>query len=161
MKKEGLTRRDFLKAIAVSGGVVASQTGSTAKPSYVANSQPKKSAAIINRFALVTRHNPVLRQFDVSSPLAIGNGNFAVTADVTGLQTFPALYEQTMPLCTMSQWGWHTAPKHAGLDEKDFRLTQYDTHGRPVGYAVSSEGQKELYNWLRENPHRLHLGRIG
>jgi hypothetical protein len=30
-----------------------------------------------------------------------------------------------------------------------------------VGYATSSEGQAPLYNWLRENPHRLHLGQIG
>src|SRR5262249_12018477 len=33
--------------------------------------------------------------------------------------------------------------------------------GRLVGYATSAEGQRELYDWLRENPHRLHLGRIG
>ncbi len=30
-----------------------------------------------------------------------------------------------------------------------------------VGYQTSSEGQKELFDWLRENPHRLHLGQIG
>jgi hypothetical protein len=30
-----------------------------------------------------------------------------------------------------------------------------------VLYHTSSEGQKELYDWLRENPHRLHLGRVG
>ena len=66
-----------------------------------------------------------------------------------------------MPLCTMSQWGWHNTPLPGGLDPNGFRLTQYDTHGRSVGYRTSSEGQTELYNWLRENPHRLHLGRIG
>src|SRR5262249_37749986 len=32
--------------------------------------------------------------------------------------------------------------------------------GRQVGYAVSAEGQNDLYNRLRENPHRLHLGRV-
>jgi len=32
---------------------------------------------------------------------------------------------------------------------------------RKVGYTTSSEGQTELFNWLRENPHRLHLGQIG
>ena len=66
-----------------------------------------------------------------------------------------------MPLCTMSQWGWHTSPLPPGLDPKQLRLTEYDTHGRAVGYHTSSEGQRELFNWLRENPHRLHLGRIG
>ena len=30
-----------------------------------------------------------------------------------------------------------------------------------MGYATSSDGQKQLFDWLRENPHRLHLGRIG
>ncbi len=36
----------------------------------------------------------------------------------------------------------------------------FDTYGRQVGYATSSAGQEELFNWLRENPHRLNLGRI-
>jgi hypothetical protein len=59
----------------------------------------------------------------------------------------------------MSQWGWHTKP--SDLDARGLRLTQYDTHGRVVGYQTSSEGQTDLFNWLRENPHRLHLGQIG
>jgi hypothetical protein len=111
----------------------------------------------IDRRELVQRHNPVLRDFDPRSPLSVGNGEFAFTADCTGLQTFPQLYEAHVPLCTMSQWGWHTAPGPGGT----LRLTEFDTYGRKVGYPTSSEGQKELYDWLRENPHRLHLGRIG
>ena len=66
-----------------------------------------------------------------------------------------------MPLCTLSQWGWHTSPLKPGLDPGAFRLTEYETHGRRVGYRTSAEGQSELYTWLRENPHRLHLGQIG
>ena len=61
----------------------------------------------------------------------------------------------------MSQWGWHTKPPPADLEVNGLRLTQYDTYGRSVGYQTSSEGQRDLYNWLRENPHRLHLGQIG
>src|SRR5205085_10052546 len=61
----------------------------------------------------------------------------------------------------MSQWGWHTRPLPNGLDPKALRLTRYDTHGRQVGYHTGSEGQAELFNWLRENPHRLHLGQVG
>ena len=110
---------------------------------------------------MVRRHNPVLRQLDPSSPLSLGNGEFAFTADITGLQTLPQSYENAMPLCTMSQWGWHTKPPPADLDVNGLRLTQYDTYGRTVGYQTSSEGQRDLYNWLRENPHRLHLGQIG
>ena len=115
----------------------------------------------IDRRALVERHNPVLGAFDGRSPLSVGNGEFAFTADVTGLQTFPALYDRQMPLCTMSQWGWHTIPDPSGQGPSDFRLAMYDTYGRQVGYATSSAGQVPLFNWLRENPHRLHLGKIG
>ena len=115
----------------------------------------------INRVALVKRHNPIVTTIDPLSPLSVGNGQFAFTADVTGLQTLYETYEKAMPLCTMSQWGWHTQPAREGLDPKRLRLTPYDTYGRQVGYQTSSEGQTELYQWLRENPHRLHLGRIG
>jgi hypothetical protein len=117
-----------------------------------------QSAGSIDRRALVQRHNPILRDFDARAPLSVGNGEFAFSADVTGLQSFPALYEKQMPLCTMSQWGWHTAPiRPAG----ELKLTPFDTFGRSVGYPSDSRGQKELFDWLRENPHRLHLGRIG
>jgi hypothetical protein len=115
----------------------------------------------IDRRDLVRRHNPVVRELDPRSPLSIGNGEFAFTADVTGLQTLPGLYEKSIPLCTQSQWGWHSFPIPDGLEPDRFRLTAYDTYGRPVGYATSSDGQQVLYDWLRENPHRLHLGRIG
>ena len=112
----------------------------------------------MDRRARVARHNPTLRGFDPFSPLSVGNGELAFTADLTGLQTFPQLYEEKLPLSTQSQWGWHSFPGRPG---GELRLTNYDTYGRPVGYATSSEGQKALFDWLRENPHRLHLGRIG
>ncbi len=111
----------------------------------------------IDRRSLVSRHNPSLRGFDGRTPLSVGNGEFAFTVDTTGLQTFPRLYEDKMPLCTLSQWGWHTSPGGEGT----LRLEEFDTFGRPVGYSTSSAGQKELFDWLRENPHRLHLGRVG
>ena len=117
--------------------------------------------ALLNRRAIVTRHNPTQHAIDPFSPLSVGNGEFAFTADPTGLQTFPQPYEKKMPLCTLAQWGWHTAPNHTGKTPADLRLTEYATFGRKVGYPTSSEGQKPLFDWLRENPHRLHLGRIG
>jgi hypothetical protein len=158
-----LSRRDFI----VRGGA-ALAAGRSASRLFGAREDPLANAstvgsarAAIDREALVRRHHPVLRKLDPLSPLSLGNGEFAFTADITGLQTFSDQYEQTMPLCTMSQWGWHTTPLPAGLDPKALRLTQYDTHGRSVGYHTSSEGQAELFNWLRENPHRLNLGRVG
>ncbi len=115
----------------------------------------------IDRHSLVRRHNPSLGGIDPRSPLTVGNGEFAFTADVTGLQTFPEPYERGIPLCTQAQWGWHSFSAPGGKGPLDLRLTPYDTYGRAVGYPTSSEGQQELFNWLRENPHRLHLGKIG
>jgi hypothetical protein len=146
------SRRNFIQTLAATGGLLHIQgLGASAGPTALAP---------IDRAALVHRHSPVLRQFDPLSPLSVGNGEFAFTADVTGLQTFPEIYEQETPLCTMSQWGWHRAPLPAGLDPKALTLVKFDTFGREVGYAVSPGGQNELFNWLRENPHRLHLGRV-
>ena len=173
MKQSKLSRRKFLRTLVVSGGLLqaglgqqtrtadSSQKPLAANPVSTSQVQQQGATVLINRAALVSRHNPVLRKLEPLSPLSLGNGEFAFTGDITGLQTFPREYENAMPLCTMSQWGWHTSPLPRGLDPKAFRLTQYDTHGRPVGYPTSAEGQSELYNWLRENPHRLHLGQIG
>ena len=49
----------------------------------------------------------------------------------------------------------------AGVKAEDFRFKEFDAHGREVGYATDSAGQQVLFDWLRQNPHRLHLGRIG
>jgi hypothetical protein len=63
----------------------------------------------IDRQKLISGHNPVLTEIATDAPLTVGNGELAFTADITGMQT---LYEeyQELPLCTMSQWGWHTKP---------------------------------------------------
>jgi len=114
----------------------------------------------IDRRNLVRRHNPTLTTLDPRSPLSVGNGEFAFTADITGLQSLPQPYETGIPLCTQSQWGWHSAPLPDGLAGAQLRLENFDTYGRPVGYATSSQGQEPLFNWLRENPHRLNLARI-
>jgi hypothetical protein len=120
-------------------------------------------AARIDRHALVTRHNPVLRQFDVESPLSVGNGGFAFTVDATGLQTFPAAFLDTIPLGTLSDWGWHTAPNPAAWSIDRFRFTEFsDGRGRRVGYAdIPGDRRTPEIQWLRSNPHRLHLGRLG
>jgi len=118
------------------------------------------AAAPIDRRAVVERHAPVLSAFDVESPLTVGNGELAMTVDATGLQTFPEAYEQSVPLGTLSQWGWHTAPNPQGWSIDRFGFKPFDSHGRMVGYAdIPGERTPEI-NWLRENPHRLHLGRV-
>jgi hypothetical protein len=115
----------------------------------------------IDRHAVVRRHNPTLTALDARSPLSVGNGEFAFTVDITGLQSLPQAYESAIPLCTQSQWGWHSVPRPQELAGVPPRLENFDTYGRPVGYATSSKGQETLFNWLRENPHRLNLARIG
>jgi hypothetical protein len=116
----------------------------------------------IDRHALVARHQPVIRQFDPENPLSVGNGEFAFTTDVTGLQTFAEAFTNTIPLGTLSQWGWHSFPNPAGWSLEGFAFKEFDSHGRKVGYADVPHNQRTPeINWLRGNPHRLHLGRIG
>jgi protein-glucosylgalactosylhydroxylysine glucosidase len=115
----------------------------------------------IDRRALVRRHNPLVQKLDPFSALTVGNGNFAFTGDVTGLQTFIEDYRRDFPLCTCAHWAWHTTPAPQGVRVEDFRYKEYESHGRMVGYATERKGQEALFDWLRENPHRMHLGRIG
>jgi hypothetical protein len=155
----GLTRREWLLG-AVAGGLGLAASGA------------RTTGAKINRRALVTRHNPVVTTPDPASPLQIGNGEFAFTADVTGLQTFGNAYERGMQLGTMSQWGWHTFPNTEGYKLDDL-LTLYDSHGRSVPYpdghgseaflgpSNAFEALKKEAGWLFANPQRIHLGRIG
>ncbi len=117
----------------------------------------------IDRKALVTRHNVVLDKPDPLTPLSVGNGEFAFTADITGLQTFPEYHEKGMPLGTQSHWGWHNMPNPENYKLKDI-LKDYTSGGRKVPYASDesgSRGYSPAGSWLRANPHRLHLGQIG
>lgn len=118
----------------------------------------------INRAAVVTRHDIVLNELNPQHPLSVGNGEYAFTADITGLQTFPDAYAgdpNHVPLCTMSQWGWHTTPHGPDVKPEQIQYTPVDTYGRGVPYLINAKGQEPTFNWLRENPHRLHLGRVG
>ncbi|WP_174255900.1 hypothetical protein [Phytoactinopolyspora mesophila] len=131
---------------------------------------------MIDRRALVERHNVELSGADVRSPLSVGNGEFCFTADVTGLQTFPDQYrvagrggepDGTL-LGTQAQWGWHSMPG-ADRHSLDDVLVSYDTPSGAVPYVdmsgmVGIDGDdvdSETERWLRANPHRLDLGRIG
>ncbi|MEJ2705079.1 MAG: hypothetical protein P8Z79_21790, partial [Sedimentisphaerales bacterium] len=117
----------------------------------------------IDRRALVTRHNVTLTKPDPLTPLSVGNGEFAFTADVTGLQTFPEFHAKGMPLGAQSQWAWHSLPNPEGYKLSD-ALESYDVAGRRVPYASGGNyprGYSPSATWLRSNPHRLDLGRIG
>jgi len=117
----------------------------------------------IDRQALVTRHNIVLKRPDPLTPLSVGNGSFAFTADITGLQTFPDYHAQGMLLGTHAEWGWHSLPNLAGYRLED-ALENYIVNGRSVPYLSgldASGNYKPAAEWLRTNPHRLHLGQLG
>ncbi|MEG8945932.1 glycoside hydrolase family 65 [Rosettibacter firmus] len=112
----------------------------------------------INRYELVHRHIPINTKLDSLSPFTVGNGKFAFTVDFTGLQSFPEYYEKGIPLCTQSEWGWHSLP-----DEFNYKLEDtfeyYDYYGRKIPFA--SNQNSKAAEWLRANPHRLNLARIG
>lgn len=118
----------------------------------------------INRQALVTRNNPQITAFDSLASLSVGNGEFAYTVDATGLQTFPEMYSNGVPLGTQSQWGWHSYANPNNYKHEE-TLKMYDFgHGKQEPYSTQfneTGRQKEAANWFRVNPHRLHLGIVG
>ncbi|WPQ65006.1 hypothetical protein SIO70_09090 [Chitinophaga sancti] len=113
----------------------------------------------INRQALVERHNVTLHQADTLAALTLGNGNFAFTVDVTGLQTFPEAYSKGIPLGTQSGWGWHSFPNSEGYKIDD-AYQPYHLHGRDITYTVQKKNTPAV-DYFRQNVHRLQLGNIG
>lgn len=122
------------------------------------------SGGKIDRKALVERNNPHINAVDTMASLTVGNGGFAFTADVTGLQTFPDVYAAGVPLGTMSDWGWHSYPNTDSLRFEE-TLREYDFgRGRNELYSVQikdDERKKAACDYYRVNPHRLHLGALG
>ena len=120
------------------------------------------AAKPIDRHALVTRHNPAITTIDKSAPFMVGNGNFAFTADITGLQTFPEQYSSLVPLMTQAQWSWHSFPNPKGYKLED-ALKPIKVRKKNREYAALThweEAKAENIQWLRENPHRFSLGRL-
>lgn len=120
-------------------------------------------AGKIDRRALVIRHDVILDRIDPTSPLMVGNGNFAFTADITGLQTFPGQYAPAAPLLTEAQWAWHSFPNPRQYRYQD-SLVAVRVHGRIEHYPwvrdLSQAATRPAIRWLRENPHRFSLARV-
>lgn len=117
----------------------------------------------INRQAVVRRHTIHINKADSLSSLSVGNGSFAFTVDVTGLQSFPAFYKGGVPLGTQSEWGWHSFP-NTGNYKFEETLRTYELEGRKIPYTVQikePEHSKKAVDYFRQNPHRLQLGHIG
>lgn len=127
---------------------------------------PLLASAAIDRNAVVSRNNPVITKADTLASLSVGNGHFATTVDVTGLQSYPLDYKNGVPLCAMSDWGWHQYPNSKNLKPSESEKSFDFGHGHKETYAVEykkkEDGRhKEATEFLRVNPHRLNLGAIG
>lgn len=118
----------------------------------------------IKRKVVVERHNVRIQTADTLASLSVGNGSFAFTVDVTGLQSFPEAYERGVPLGTQSEWGWHSFPNPQHYKFSD-ALKTFHLNGKEVSYAVQWGGGPEAHtkaaNYFRQNVHRLHLANIG
>ena len=117
----------------------------------------------INRKAVLERHTVLQNGYDSLASLTVGNGAFAFTADLTGLQSFPEAYSGGVPLGTQSEWGWHSFENKAGFNFNE-TLKEYQFNGRTSTYSVQlkePERAKQAVEWFRQNPHRLQLGNIG
>ncbi|GAA4938906.1 hypothetical protein GCM10023224_20280 [Streptomonospora halophila] len=136
---------------------------------------PADAADRIDRHSLVARHRVETAGIDPDCALSVGNGELCMTVDATGLQTFPEHYPVADPaggapgtlLGTQSQWGWHSAPPPEGADLAR-TVRPYRTPRGEVGYVDSGpidgsddSALDEGARWLRANPHRLDLARIG
>ena len=115
----------------------------------------------INRKAILDRYQPSHEgQWDHFSPFSVGNGDFAFTVDGTGLQSAWIEEDAVTPTLTMSNFGWHRYPK-ASRDYSKLRFQEFNANGRRVGYMTDSTGQENLFNDLRQSPHKFNLGKIG
>ena len=126
----------------------------------------ENTTAAIDRQAVVTRHNPLITEADPLASLSIGNGHFATTVDITGLQSYPFEYGAGVPLNAMSDWGWHTFENTNNLQPSESEKSFDFGHGHPEVYAVEfkkvEDGRhKQATEYFRVNPHRLNLGTIG
>ena len=122
--------------------------------------------ACIDRHAVVNRNNPIITEANDLASLTVGNGHFAATVDVTGLQSFPFDYGAGVPLNAMSDWGWHKFENTNGLTAAESEKAFDFGHGHQEVYAVeykkAEDGRhKDATEYFRVNPHRLNLGTIG
>ena len=150
-----MDRRRFLHS--ASCGLVAGTVGAQVAHAQTGRTQGQSDAPAVDRRARLARHAPVVRAFDSRSALSVGNGAFAFTTDATGLQTFTDEYTD-IPLATQAEWGWHAYPNPAGYHIEN-ATALYDAHGGSVPYASVQDGPAG--KWLRENPHRISLARVG
>ncbi|KAL4971958.1 Six-hairpin glycosidase-like protein [Aspergillus desertorum] len=111
----------------------------------------------IDRKSIVSKYNIVRTSLigNETTPLQVGNGDFAFSVDNTGMQSF-------LPFNTLSSWGWHNDSLPANGEQlDDYTGVPMLTHGRNVSYDIPDPDLPEVSQWLIGNPNRINLGRIG
>src|SRR5690606_1037505 len=140
-------------------------TGLGAALLIFASCQTTPESGKIDRKAVVQRHNIVNQSADTLASLTVGNGVFAYTVDVTGMQSFPTYYKKGVSLGTQSEWGWNTFDNDENyLFEETLKSYDFNNEGRDAKYSVQhKEGGRntEATEYYRVNPHRLQLGNVG
>lgn len=127
------------------------------------NNNQASSQRKIDRPAVVARHNVHLSEADTLGSLTVGNGKFAFTVDITGLQSFPVTYANGIPLGTQSEWGWHSFPGDKQIQFEQ-TLDTFNFNGdHPALYSIQKKtGRGKLASdYFRANPQRIQLGNIG
>jgi hypothetical protein len=127
--------------------------------SFVGIAASAETVTPIDRQALVTRHNPIIRKLDVDAPLTVGNGGFAFTVDITGLQTFAEHYHRWgVPTETQSRWCWVSDPNPNNYTLADASRDFTNAAGRVLAYPTKASSPAG--DWLRKNPRSQPLGQI-
>jgi len=126
---------------------------------FVAFASQLAADVVIDRHALVTRHNPVTRKVDPDATLTVGNGNFAFGCDITGMQTFAEFHHRNgIPVEILSRWCWVTDPNPNNYTladaSKDFKMAD----GSLQPFATKSS--TPAGDWLRKNPRNHPLGQL-
>ncbi len=115
-------------------------------------------AVPIDRQTVVSRHNVRNTAIAPESALTLGNGDFALTVDVTGLQGLERIYHDNgLPLETRSTWAWHEFPNVEGHTLED-AMGPVNFHGREILYPIRQNSPAGRY--YRENPQPMPLGQF-
>ncbi|KAK2049489.1 hypothetical protein LZ31DRAFT_622651 [Colletotrichum somersetense] len=118
---------------------------------------PVLGLGAIDRQRIVSQFNVIRTSLidNNTTPLQVGNGNFAFNVDNIGMQTF-------LPFNTLSSWAWHNDSLPTdGENLGDYTGVPRLTHGRNVSYDVPDPKLPQVSQWLIGNPNRVNLGRIG
>ena len=116
----------------------------------------------IDRKALVERHTIVNTPISFSS-LSVGNGRFAFTVDITGLQSFPGHMKMEFLLVPKANGVGIVFP-NTNIRFEETLQNYHLEWKRSISYSVQLKEpvrNKNAVEWFRQNPHRLQLGNIG